>query len=59
MTPRSRNPGDSLFDYTLGRWQWYRCWRGGYWCWSNVTFVWWRHAPEPQLPELIEDYRGR
>ena len=51
------NPSASLTDYILGRWQWYRQWRGGYWFLSNLSdSIWWRHKPLRD-EERWEDYR--
>lgn len=51
------NSGDSsIIDYVLGRFQWYRRWRKGYWWCSTCTNTWWRHKDQDD-EEQVEDYR--
>ena len=49
--------GIGAFGFHLGRFKWYRKWRGGYWWYSDLTGDWWRHKEHKAPKETIEDYR--
>lgn len=49
--------GTGFWDYTVGQYQWYRRWRGGYWWWSDFTQQWWRHGELKKPAVTEEDWR--